>query len=86
MRSRLLWGNQAVDGIRYPSAAHPGHVSYVLFATQNNVFAVPEDSERRRSGDHDRWFKLIGTATHIVTSEQIVQWSGLSGHMQRLMP
>ena len=36
IRSRQFDG-EAIDGIKYDSAKNPGHSSYVLFATQNDV-------------------------------------------------
>ena len=56
VRDQLTRGNSRVDGIKYFSSVHEGHVSYVLFADQSNVHSTPESS---RSEDH--WLKLTGT-------------------------
>ena len=53
VRSQLTWEGSGVDGIKYFSAARPGHVSYVLFADQRNVVATPDS---RYSKDH--WLRL----------------------------
>ena len=56
IRGQLTWRNSRVDGIRYRSSVHPGHVAYVLFATQENVLETPASQSSR-----DRWLKLTGT-------------------------
>ena len=42
IRDQLTWGDSRVDGIKYSSSVHPGHVSYVLFASQGDVLSTPE--------------------------------------------
>ena len=54
VRDQLTWDNSRVEGIKYFSSAHEGHVSYVLFADQSNVLSTPAS----RFSD-DQWLKLI---------------------------
>ena len=66
VRSQLTsGGTQAnrtrVDGIKYSSSVHPGHASYVLFATQDDILLVNEPTR----GD-DRWLKLVSVSHHSV--------------------
>ena len=56
VRDQLTWENSSVDGIKYPSSVHSGHVSYALFANQSNVLAT---SGSHRAEVH--WLKLTGT-------------------------
>lgn len=56
VRDQLTWENSRVDGIKYWSSVHPDHVSYVLFANQDNVLPTTESD-----GDEDRWLKLTET-------------------------
>lgn len=53
VRSKLTGEGSLIDGIKYGSSVHPGHYSYVLFATQDNVVGTTGE----RFGD-DRWLKL----------------------------
>ena len=69
VRDQLTRGNSRVDGIKYFSSVHQGHVSYVLFADQSNVLSTPES---RWSEDH--WLKL---------SETKHKWTG-SGFLKML--
>ena len=64
VRSQLTsGGTQAnrtrVDGIKYSSSVHPGHASYVLFATQDDILPVNEPTRR-----DDRWLKLVSVSHH----------------------
>ena len=54
IRDQLTWGDTSIDGIRYQSSVHPGHVSYVLFADQGNVESTPN-----RPIGIDPWLRLI---------------------------
>ena len=45
LRARVGWQGNAIDGVKYESAAHPGHASYVLFANREHVVIDPTDSE-----------------------------------------
>ena len=54
IRDQLTWGDTPIDGIRYPSSVHPGHVSYVLFADQGNV-----ESTTDKPIGYDPWLKLV---------------------------
>ena len=62
VRAQLTWENSRVDGIKYPSSVHPGHVSYVLFADQRNIVLSTPAS---RFSD-DRWLKLTKTNHRLV--------------------
>lgn len=61
-----------IDGIRYPSAVHPGSASYVLFADQDNV-TVTNDKRPAFRGD-DRWLGLVARSEHQVSEEDIGRW------------
>ena len=56
VRDLVTSGHPRVDGIKYSSSVHPGHVSYVLFANQGNVEATSESQ-----WSDDVWLKLTGT-------------------------
>ena len=64
IRDQLTWGNSRVDGIKYSSSVHQGHVSYVLFANQGNVISTPESR-----WSEDQWLRLT-QVQH--------RWSGVS--------
>ena len=53
VRSRRLPDGRLVDGIKYRSSVRPGHTSYVLFATQDNLL-LEENLEPTQS----RWLRL----------------------------
>ena len=53
IRDQLTWGNRPVNGISYLSSVHRGHVSYVLFAVQDNVKST------RSRPQEDLWLRLI---------------------------
>ena len=59
VRDQLAWGNTRVDGIKYLSSVDRGHCSYVLFATQCNVYST----DASRFGE-DQWLKLT-EVTHL---------------------
>lgn len=61
-----------IDGIRYPSAVHPGAASYVLFADQDNV-AVPNDP-RPTYRDDDRWLELVARSEIEVSETDLALW------------
>ena len=55
LRARVRWQGNAIDGVKYESAAHPGHASYVLFANQEHIVVdSPEDRPKERA-----WLELI---------------------------
>ena len=54
IRDQLTRNESRVDGIKYSSSVHPGHVSYVLFATQGNIVSAPETR-----GVEDQWLRLV---------------------------
>ena len=55
LRARVRWLGNAIDGVKYKSAAHPGGASYVLFANQEHVVVdSPEDRPKERT-----WLELI---------------------------
>ena len=57
VRSRLTSGGQRIDGIKYGSAIHDGHASYVIFATQDNLVTAEED---RWGTASNQWLELTG--------------------------
>lgn len=61
IRSHLTWDGTRVDGVRYRSSVNPGHVSYVLFATQENLRST--DATLSLS---DRWLQLVGISHESV--------------------
>jgi hypothetical protein len=67
-------GDRLIDGIRYPSAAHPGGSSYVLFATQDNLLPAPAREESHIRQDEDRWLELIGRWDEAVTASLLDSW------------
>lgn len=71
VRSRNMEAGR-IDGIRYPSAVHPGNASYVLFADQDNV-AVPDD-KRPSYKDDDRWLELAARSERQVSNEDLGRW------------
>lgn len=74
VRFRPTRENAKVDGIKYPSSTNPGHVSYVFFATQENLFLEVNESESSLSSNEDRWLKLLGFSSRTVTSERFDVW------------
>ncbi len=46
IRAQQLLEWRAIDGIKYESARNPGHSSYVLFATQDDVFNENDDRNK----------------------------------------
>ena len=60
-----------IDGIKYQSAVHPGHASYVFFATQENLLLT---SGERPAPWGDRWLELISRYEVIVSQEDIERW------------
>ena len=72
VRSRILDEEARVDGIRFESAVHPGHASYVLFATQENMIG----SSVHQFEPEDAWIALLEIAGHEVTEEQLAAWRG----------
>lgn len=61
-----------IDGIRYPSAVHPGNASYVLFADQDNVAAPNDEGPSLRDDDH--WLELVTRLEHQVSEESVGRW------------
>ena len=71
VRSKLTRSNTQVDGIKYWSSVHPGHASYVIFATQEDLIPTPE--EHPAPGD-DRWLELTSRCEMVVLKEDIERW------------
>ena len=71
VRSQLIGLDTRVDGIKYWSAVHPGHASYVIFATQEDL--IPTPGEHRTPGN-DRWLGLTDKCEMIVSQEDIEHW------------
>ena len=71
VRGKLLRGDSPIDGIKFNSAVHPHHASYVIFGTQDNLLPAPEWP---RPWDNDRWLRLTSICEYDVTKEDIEQW------------
>ena len=67
IRAQELLGRTAIDGIKYESARNPGHSSYVLFATQDDVFNENDDRNR------NPWLELksVGYVRAALTHKEI---------------
>lgn len=70
MRCRRGWDGRAVEGIRYCSSVHPGHFSYVLFATQGNLLPPPPQAPK----GEDRWLRLSGRTERSVEPNDLEGW------------
>lgn len=55
LRARVRRRRNAIDGVKYESAAHPGHASYVLFANQEHI-VVDASNDRL---EEQPWLELI---------------------------
>ena len=66
IRDQLTWDGTSVDGIRYESSVHPGHVSYVLFANEGNV-----ESTRDKSIGYEPWLKLVEVTHRVVDGQRV---------------
>ena len=62
LRARVRWRRSAIDGVKYESAAHPGHASYVLFANRDHVVIDPADSE----SEETPWLELVDVSHRSV--------------------
>lgn len=69
IRTRVAEDGTQLDGIKYPSAVHDGHVSYVLFATQDDVSDTPLPT-----GHSSPWIQLIDRSVHSCKQEDIDAW------------
>ena len=61
IRSQVRAEGDDISGIKYQSSVHPGHVSYVLFATQENILPA---NDTPRDGRY--WLKLVDATSHSV--------------------
>ena len=71
VRGKLVRDDTSIDGIKFNSAVHPKHASYVIFGSQENLLPVPDGS---RPWNSDRWLKLSSICEYSVTQEDIRQW------------
>ena len=71
VRSQLNSGGTRIDGVKYSSAVHPGHASYVMFATQENIL---QSSEASLPPDADQWLELASTRQTYVTQKPTWCW------------
>lgn len=62
IRTQLTWRESFIDGIKYSSSVRPGHVSYVLFANQDNLLLTQSGHS---SGDP--WLKLTNVKHRYVS-------------------
>ena len=63
IRDQLTWGDTRIEGVRYQSSVHPGHVSYVLFANEASVESTTDEPI-----GYDPWLRLI-EVNHTVVDE-----------------
>lgn len=61
IRSQVRVAGDDINGIKYGSSVHPGHVSYVLFATQENILPANDAPK-----DDRYWLKLVDATSHSV--------------------
>lgn len=54
IRDQVTWGDTQIEGIKYDSSVHPGHVSYVLFAADTHVEATTD-----KPIGYDPWLRLV---------------------------
>ena len=71
VRGKLLRDDTSIDGIKFNSAVHSEHASYVIFGSQENLLSEPSGS---RPWNSDRWLKLSSICEYNVTQEDIRQW------------
>ena len=71
VRGKLVLNDSPIDGIKFSSAVHPKHASYVIFASQENLLPEPDGA---RSWHTDRWLKLTSVCEYDVSREEIGQW------------
>ena len=71
LRSKLTTSDALVDGIKYRSAVHPEHPSYVIFATQDNLLSVADSAFQSRN---HRWLELASRCEENVSKEDIEHW------------
>ena len=71
VRGKLIRDDTSIDGIKFNSAVHPKHASYVIFGSQENIRLEPDGS---RPWDTDRWLELTSVCEYGVTKEDINQW------------
>lgn len=74
IRDQVTWGDTQIEGIRYDSSVHPGHVSYVLFAIDTHVEATTNTSIR-----NDPWLRLVEVnhAVHGRSGSRCQGWNGV---------
>jgi hypothetical protein len=71
IRSRHLYDEKPIDGVRFSSAVHEDHASYVLFATQENMLGT---RLRALSEPTDPWIALVSSSPYTVDESHLTQW------------
>ena len=71
VRGKLTRENTSIDGIKFNSAVHPTHASFVIFGTQENILPGPKESS---PWHNDRWLELSSVCEYNVTKEDINRW------------
>ena len=75
IRSRLLWNGSHVDGVRYSSSVHRGHSSYVLFATEDDVYVDSGDQGVRYGYRLGKPWLILSEKNHqSVTQLVLYRW------------
>lgn len=74
-RTEFLHQGQKIDGIRYRSARHSDHCSFVLFATRDDLIGGSRSLEGQFSS-RDPWIELVPPPRELnVTSDDIDRWN-----------
>ena len=71
VRSSLTNKGLRVDGVKYLSAAHPGHASYVIFSHQENLVSSEEIAG---SYLEDEWLELTCVREYHLEKEDVDLW------------
>ena len=71
VRGKLVRDGFQIDGIKFSSAVHSEHASYVIFGSQENLLPEPDGA---RPWHTDRWLKLTSVCEYDVSQEEIKQW------------
>ena len=71
IRGKLIRDDASIDGIKFNSAVHQNHSSFVIFGSQENLLPEPAGSPPWHT---DQWLELTSVCKYDVTKEDINQW------------
>jgi hypothetical protein len=75
-RTEFRYQGRKIDGIRYRSARHVDHYSFVLFATQDDLVEGQQSANvTDYSRSSDPWIKLVNAKQHQVTADDLERWN-----------